>query len=661
MLLTASRVSLRNRLYAFAGVLILALASFGAPFAALAAPAQQGLGYSPTIFVPNDGFAAVTFRDSSSFDVRATAYVPTPNTSAINHSPDGSLLFLTNQGSTHQLEIVDVATQSVLAGVELPFRGLSNCNASSVLPVNGNTKIYVACEGNGFVEVALFNPATNDLTLGTPIFTGWPQSLQLVGSHVYVSDTQHNILKRIDPLTDAVEEVIPHQSQIFGDAAVDPFRSYAYIISQFGQRLLIANTFTHAISRTLDFAGQPIDLLLSPDGERLYVSVNGDNGDDTIAVVEGLGELESVVAEIPVGPSANFLAINDEGSCLYTWDFVDGTRRIDVIDTAHNLVSAQPIVMGGDADGDFVGPGESLQALYLEPNSDNLNSFVVSEGAGSIQVAVRRSCSAQGTVQVSYTTQDGSGGDPAVAGQDYEATSGVLEFADGEVVKTIDIPILDNELYGQSSRSFDLILSNPSGAYLGERAIDAIRIDDDDPIPPDNDLQLYLSANPDPAIAGAELTYSIEVYNYPNNGGAEANDVVVTNVLPARRRVHRRRDDRRIRWRRRWRLLRCGRSGRESRSRQLRCACGWRDWHGGLQRGHAQPCLRWCMGVDHHSRRRTARGRQQRFGRRSQRRDQQPGPVPGEQQRQPHDPRRSARRVADPEQYLARRCPGQRS
>ena len=204
MLLTVFRFLPGKGLAARAGVLALVLLAICAPFAALAAPRQQAPGTGPVIFVPNDGFATVTLRDASSLDIRASAYLPTPNTSAINHSPDGSLLFLTNQGFTHQLEIVDVATQQVLASVELPFRGLSNCNASSVLPVNENAKIYVACAGNGLVEVAHYDPLTNALVLGTPIFTGWPQSLQLVGGYVFVSDTQHNMLKRIDPQTDEI-------------------------------------------------------------------------------------------------------------------------------------------------------------------------------------------------------------------------------------------------------------------------------------------------------------------------------------------------------------------------------------------------------------------------------------------------------------------------
>ena len=82
MLLTVFRFLPGKGLAARAGVLALVLLAICAPFAALAAPRQQAPGNGPVIFVPNDGFATVTLRDASSLDVRASAYLPTPNTSA---------------------------------------------------------------------------------------------------------------------------------------------------------------------------------------------------------------------------------------------------------------------------------------------------------------------------------------------------------------------------------------------------------------------------------------------------------------------------------------------------------------------------------------------------------------------------------------------------
>ena len=515
------------------------LATFGA---AQAAPQTPTTGPGPVIYVPNDGFAITTLRDSNSYDVLGSVAIPVANTSAINHSADGSLLYSVSRGLDEtfnlvdQFSVIDVTTQSLLGSVDLPFRGLSNCTASTVVALPDNSKAYVACEGNGFVEVIHMNLPLGQVTLGTPIYTGWPKSAQFVNGSVYVSNTQSNTITRIDPLTDLTEVVVNAHPFIIQDAVVDPFRPYAYIVHIFNNRILIGSTTTHDIVRTLDFAGQPIDLLLAPDGERLYVTVdNGEgNGQDHIAVVEGLGSVETIVAMIPVGEAATYLASNDEGSCVFAWDFVNSSRRIDVIDTATAQLSAQPVVSGGDADGDFVGPGAVSLAVYFEPGSDNQNTFTVGEGAGSIQLLVRRGCSSQGTVQVNYATQTASNGyDAAVAGEDFQAVNGTLIFAEGELTKIVEIPLINDELYGEPTRSFALVLSDPSGALLGSRFVDTVNVVDDDPIPASSDLQLYLSDNPSPVTAGEELVYSINLSNYPSNGGGAAEDVIVTDQLPA--------------------------------------------------------------------------------------------------------------------------------
>ena len=514
------------------------LVTFGA---AQAAPQTPATGPGPLIYVPNDGFAITNLRDSNSYDVLGSVALPMPNTSAINHSADGALLYTVSRGFIEELSIVDVATQSVLSSVELPFRGLSNCGASTVVALPDNSKVYVACEGNGFVEIASID-AQMQLTLGTPIYTGYPKSAQFVNGSVYVSNTQSNTITRIDPVTDETEVVVDTHSFIIQDAVVDPFRPYAYIVHIFNKRILIGSTTTHGVVRTLDFAGQPIDLLLSPDGQRLYVTVdNGEgNGQDHIAVVEGLGSVETIVATIPVGVAASYLSSNDEGSCVFVWDFVNGvngafgSRRIDVIDTATAQLSAQPVVSGGDADGDFVGPGAASLAVYFEPDSDSQNMFSVGEGAGSIQLQVRRGCSSQGTVQVNYATQAANNGnDAAVDGVDFEAVNGTLTFAEGELTKIVEIPLINDDLYGEPTRSFALVLSDPTGALLGSRFVDTVNIADDDPIPASSDLQLSLSDNPSPVTAGEELVYSIHLSNYPSNGGGAAEDVVVTDELPA--------------------------------------------------------------------------------------------------------------------------------
>jgi hypothetical protein len=97
-------------------------------------------------------------------------------------------------------------------------------------------------------------------------------------------------------------------------------------------------------------------------------------------------------------------------------------------------------------------------ALPMIPSS-------VSETAGSITVPVSRIGGSAGTVTVDYATSapaPSPGYYTATPGLDYAATSGTLTFADGEVSKTITIPIFDDNLYEPSER-INLTLSHPTG------------------------------------------------------------------------------------------------------------------------------------------------------------------------------------------------------
>ena len=65
-------------------------------------------------------------------------------------------------------------------------------------------------------------------------------------------------------------------------------------------------------------------------------------------------------------------------------------------------------------------------------------------------------------VTVSYATADGT----AVAGEDYEATSGTLTFAAGETEQTVAVTVID--AVEDSGETFRLVLSGPAGAELAD-------------------------------------------------------------------------------------------------------------------------------------------------------------------------------------------------
>jgi hypothetical protein len=81
------------------------------------------------------------------------------------------------------------------------------------------------------------------------------------------------------------------------------------------------------------------------------------------------------------------------------------------------------------------------------------------------------------TVQVSYTTVNGT----AIAGQDYQAVSGVLSFTAGVRSLVIQVPIL-GDLLNEADETFTVQLSNPVNASLSRATATGI-IRNDDPLP----------------------------------------------------------------------------------------------------------------------------------------------------------------------------------
>lgn len=85
------------------------------------------------------------------------------------------------------------------------------------------------------------------------------------------------------------------------------------------------------------------------------------------------------------------------------------------------------------------------------------NYFEVFEDCTNVVISVVRSNASTGPITVDFKTMDGT----AVAGVDYVATNVTLSFADGEAMKTIRIPIIDNGLV-ETDEEFYAVLDNPS-------------------------------------------------------------------------------------------------------------------------------------------------------------------------------------------------------
>lgn len=103
-------------------------------------------------------------------------------------------------------------------------------------------------------------------------------------------------------------------------------------------------------------------------------------------------------------------------------------------------------------------------------------TYSIREKDNMLTLNVERTGSLTGTVGVTYAT----GGGTADVGSDYTSTNGTLSFANGEAIKTISIPIIDNtSILG--NKTFNITLSSPTGgASLGTHATSLVSIVDDD-------------------------------------------------------------------------------------------------------------------------------------------------------------------------------------
>ena len=127
---------------------------------------------------------------------------------------------------------------------------------------------------------------------------------------------------------------------------------------------------------------------------------------------------------------------------------------------------------------------EGDTATVLGPPGLSVADAQVTEDPGvtaDFTVTLSRVSTSQ--VTVNYATADGTGSNAAVAGEDYEETSGTLTFAPGDTEKTVSVTVLDDAV-DEGEETFTLTLSNPQGgdAYLKDSTATGT-IENTDPMP----------------------------------------------------------------------------------------------------------------------------------------------------------------------------------
>src|SRR5262249_23861288 len=99
-------------------------------------------------------------------------------------------------------------------------------------------------------------------------------------------------------------------------------------------------------------------------------------------------------------------------------------------------------------------------------------TYTASQSAGSVTVSAKRTGGTTGAASVDYGTSDGT----AVAGTDYTAVSGTLQWANRDsATQSFSVPLSNTSPFS-GTRSFSIRLNNPSGSALGSPSTGSVAI-----------------------------------------------------------------------------------------------------------------------------------------------------------------------------------------
>lgn len=202
-------------------------------------------------------------------------------------------------------------------------------------------------------------------------------------------------------------------------------------------------------------------LLLSPDETTARVSLtfSGLSSTQTDAHIHGpatLGASAPAIFPLPLGQISDF-AINLTPAQVQ--NLKNGLFYINV--HSSNFLT-------GEIRGQFA---SSLSAQSVQFGA---TSYVVNENAGSVTVNVTRVGNVSNPVTVNYATSNGTATQPG----DYTNSSGSLQFAGGETVKTFVVPIINDQTI-EHPETINIALSS-SAVMEGSPFTSTITIIDDD-------------------------------------------------------------------------------------------------------------------------------------------------------------------------------------
>ena len=236
---------------------------------------------------------------------------------------------------------------------------------------------------------------------------------------------------------------------ILDDSLIDPDETFSVVISNPGGGAILSTIKPTTTVVTIVDDENPGTLAFTSSIEE----VNEDAGTVTLTVFRdgGTDGVVTVVYATSGGTATEDQDYTGQTGALTFADGVDSQSiTVDItddifIESNETFVVTLSSITGGAQ----LGSPASVTVTIVEDDVPGELAFstdtaTVSEDGGFITLTVTRTNGNDGVVTVNYQTVDGTGANGAVAGTDYESTSGTLTFGNGVESETITVPITNN-------------------------------------------------------------------------------------------------------------------------------------------------------------------------------------------------------------------------
>ncbi|ULQ55918.1 beta-propeller fold lactonase family protein [Flavihumibacter rivuli] len=236
-------------------------------------------------------------------------------------SPSGRYLAATNNGqSVQSIQLIDPKAEKVLHSVVVPKSWYG-------LAFSPDEKFLYASGGNdNWILKYAVGPDLLNLVDSIPLGKKWPEKISPAGltvhpkrNELYVVTKDNNSLYVIDLAGKSIKKILPLGAEAY-TCVLSADRKFLYISLWGGAQLLEYDVNKQVISRRLAIGNHPNELLLTKDGNRLFVANANDN---SVAVVDLKSWTVSEVLnaalypDAPEGSATNGLALSEDQHTLY--------------------------------------------------------------------------------------------------------------------------------------------------------------------------------------------------------------------------------------------------------------------------------------------------------------------------------------------------------